>query len=157
MNRVLSSLVAFVVLLTAALVFAGAASAEHAVPFNGSYSGRCTLVSFNFPIVQLDCLASGQATHVGNSSEESLIAANLILGTTSGTVTLAAANGDELFLTTSGSSSPLGGGVNAISGTQTVTGGTGRFEGASGSFTVAGTVNSSTEAISYTLEGSTSF
>jgi hypothetical protein len=115
------------------------------------------LVSFSFPVVRLDCVASGQATHVGNSSEESLITANVLAGTTAGTVTLTAANGDKILLATSGTSSSLGGGLNAISGTQTVTGGTGRFAGASGSFAVSGTVNSGTEAISYTLDGSISY
>jgi hypothetical protein len=144
--------------LMTALAVAGAVAAKNGgVPFKGSYSGTCTPVSFSFPFAQVDCLASGHATHVGNSSEDSLITANLLSGTTTGTVTLTAANGDEIFLSTSGTSSPLGGGVNAISGTQTVFGGTGRFEGASGSFTVAGSINTVTESISYTLDGSISY
>jgi hypothetical protein len=68
-----------------------------------------------------------------------------------------AANGDEIRTTDTGTSTPLGGDETAVSATEIVTGGTGRFDGASGSFTLAGTVNTVTEAISYTLEGTISY
>jgi hypothetical protein len=139
------------------LTVASAAWAEQAVPFKGSYSGTATASASH-----ASSAASGEATHLGNSSET--ISVTLTPGpgplcqTNSGTGVLAAANGDQIFLAAGGTSCfDLATGLIDLSGTQTITGGTGRFEGASGSLTVAGTVNPATGAISYTLEGSISY
>jgi hypothetical protein len=71
---------------------------------------------------------------------------------------LTAANGDQIFVAASGTSCfDLSTGLVDLSGTQTITGGSGRFEGASGTLTVAGTVNPATNTISYTLEGTISY
>jgi hypothetical protein len=155
MNRVLSSLVS-AVLVTVPLAFAGAASAEHAVPFKGSYSGTFTV---SFPVVS--STASGHETHLGKSTET--IAVTLTpdgpgCQTNLGTGVLTAANGDQIFFDATGTScfNPTTGLVD-LSGTQTITGGTGRFEGASGTLTVSGTGNPATGTISYTLEGSISY
>jgi hypothetical protein len=157
-RSILSLALVSAVLTVLALASAGPVAAKnHGVPFDGSYSGTCNPVGFVPPVAQFDCVVSGRASHLGSSSEESLIGVNVVTGATSGTSTLTAANGDELFLTNSGSSAPLGGGMESVSGTQTVSGGTGRFEGASGSLTVAGSINTVTGAISYTLEGSISY
>jgi hypothetical protein len=61
------------------------------------------------------------------------------------TITYTAANGDQLFTTESGTATPPDqNGLIHFSGTQTVTGGTGRFADASGSFSEVGTVNPAT-------------
>src|SRR3989442_9728751 len=101
-----------VALSVSALSFAGAASPDMGgggVPFEGSYSGTCTVVSVSFPIVHLHCLATGEATHVGNSSEELAIATNVLTGTDTGTVTVTAANRDQIFSTAAGTVTALGG------------------------------------------------
>jgi hypothetical protein len=161
MRRSISSLaVASVVLLVIALTFAGAVGAENGgVPFEASYSGAC-VVTPGFPILHVACAASGNATHLGKSSVTVSLSENLLATpcpTSVGTGTLTAANGDQFFITTSGTACGGTSGVVVVGGTQTVIGGTGRFEGASGSFTVAGTVNTSTGAISYTFDGSISY
>jgi hypothetical protein len=61
------------------------------------------------------------------------------------TVTYTAANGDQLFTTQTGTATPPDeNGVIHFSGTETVTGGTGRFADASGSFSFVGTVTPAT-------------
>lgn len=145
-------------MVTTALALAGAVGADNGgVPFEASYSGTCTFVSLIGPVITVDCLVSGQGTHVGNSSQDGLVHINVLTGASTATSTVTAANGDEIFTTDTGTSTPLGGDETAVSATEIVTGGTGRFDGASGSFTLAGTVNTVTEAISYTLEGTISY
>ena len=59
-----------------------------------------------------------------------------------GTAVYTAANGDQLFTTFSGTATfPDRSGIVTFGGAETVTGGTGRFDGASGSFTRATRVN----------------
>ena len=59
-----------------------------------------------------------------------------------GTAVFTAANGDQLVTTFSGMATfPDQNGILTFDGTDTVTGGTGRFAGASGSFTRATRVN----------------
>ena len=156
MSRVLSSAVVSAGLAVAAFAFAGAASAEHAVPFKGSFSGTATISGAVVSIA-----ASGQATHLGRSSQT--LVATLTPGpgpfcqTTVGTGVLTAANGDQIFVSASGTAcvNPSTGVIH-IAGTQTITGGTGRFQNASGTLTVSGTADSTTLQLSYTLDGSIS-
>jgi hypothetical protein len=157
MKRVLSSLVVCVGLAAAALAFAGVASAKHAVPFKAGCSGTASASGGHASSV-----ASCQATHLGDSTETISVALTPGPGpfcqTNLGTGVLTAANGDQIFVAASGTScfDPATGLVD-LSGTQTITGGSGRFEGASGTLTVTGTVNPATNAISYTLDGSISY
>jgi hypothetical protein len=157
MKRVLSSLAVSTGLVVVALAVAGTSSAKNSVPFKGSYSGTATV---SLPFVSI--AASSEATHLGNSTETVSLTvgpnpAPLCL-TDVGTAVLTAANGDQIFLAASGTTclNPSTGLVS-LSGTQTITGGTGRFEGASGTLTVSGTANPATETLSYTLEGSISY
>lgn len=75
-----------------------------------------------------------------------------------GTAVLTAANDDQIFLAASGTTClDPSTGLVSLSGSQTITGGTGRFEGASGTLTVSGTANPATGTLEYTLEGSISY
>ncbi len=71
-----------------------------------------------------------------------------------GNSTLYAANGDEVFVSTTGQvcASTAAGAVHTLTATYTITGGTGRFEGATGSGTETGTDNGGANS-SYTLSG----
>ena len=72
-----------------------------------------------------------------------------------GTLSLAAANGDEVHGTFTGQGSPAdAAGFIRLSGTFTITGGAGRFGGASGAGTVSGVVNILKLAYAFTVAGS---
>jgi len=94
---------------------------------------------------------TGQATHLGKVSESGSLSFDfdnfpVSLGI-SATGTLTAANGDEVFfaydVTLTDTASPPQGTTYAESGSYTVTGGTGRFAGATGGGTISGTCVSS--------------
>jgi hypothetical protein len=104
------------------------------VPFKGKEVGAVTLGFFHFPFHDESISAEGKATHVGHYTLTGNFMVNLLAGTAAGVFTLTAANGDMLFLNMQGHL------ANPADLTQTisiyvVTGGTGRFEGASGNIT----------------------
>jgi hypothetical protein len=71
--------------------------------------------------------------------------------------TYTAANGDQLFTTFSGTGTLPVNGIVSYSGTETVTGGTGRFAGATGSFLRAGTVTIATSTGQFETSGTLSY
>lgn len=100
---------------------AAKASAERA--FRGSATGTIEFTSANTATVTY----TGTATHLGNYTrvEHVTIGAG---GTVSGDITFTGVTGDQIFVSFTGQF--ISG--NDITGTYTVTGGTGRFEGATG-------------------------
>ena len=77
----------------------------------------------------------GTATHLGRHTFTFRAEIDLTTGTGLGQSTFVAANGDRLFTTGSGQATPTADpGILSIKGTSTIDGGTGRFEGATGSF-----------------------
>jgi hypothetical protein len=134
---------------------ASAASAEPGVPFNGSYSGTSSRSGNTVNIA-----TTGQATHLGESSEAittTVAFSATSCGMVAGSGTATAANGDDLFFSTSGTICPEGGGLFVVSVSRTITGGTGRFADASGTLAVSGTANLVAGTLSYTVEGSISY
>jgi hypothetical protein len=84
-----------------------------------------------------DGIGGGIATHLGRFTVTWEFTVNLADGTGAGTAHYVAANGDSIFTTVVGQSEPTGTpGVFHITEIQIITGGTGRFAGAKGSFTV---------------------
>jgi hypothetical protein len=78
--------------------------------------------------------------------------------TLTGTAVFTAANGDQLFTTFSGTATfPGPNGIVTASGTDTVTGGTGRFVGASGSLTRTATLSVFVLSGQYEFEGTLSY
>jgi hypothetical protein len=74
--------------------------------------------------------ATGQATHLGRFTRTETLIVNLSEGTFTGTVEFTAANGDQLKADVAGHfTSPTG---DRAEGTYVFTGGTGRFQNASG-------------------------
>jgi len=117
-----------------------AAAADKLVPFKGSLHATETIVTPpGSPPVSFvaDGSGGGIATHLGQFTltwEFTVIIAN---GTGSGPVRFTAANGDEIFATAAGTSEPTSTpGVFHISEVETITGGTGRFANARGTFFV---------------------
>jgi hypothetical protein len=121
-------------ILTAAL--AVPAAAQKQVPFKGTFQGNDTVSPGPSPTTALlRTTATGTGTHLGQFSftqELTLNGANL---TDTGSAQWIAANGDIIYTTVIGSAIP-GDVVFTITEIHTITGGTGRFSGAQGSFTV---------------------
>jgi hypothetical protein len=84
-----------------------------------------------------------QLLHLGRAigSAEETVTSTATGPVFTNSTTYTAANGDRLFVTFSGTGTVPVDGVVSFSGTETVTGGTGRFAGASGSLDRAGTVS----------------
>src|SRR4051794_36787245 len=140
-TRKLRLLVAVLIALGTIGLSASAASAANVqVPFHASYSGRADFTSDTTVLFQ----GTGIATHLGRSTNEGHI---LITGPGSGCPgglantnieTLTAANGDVLTLTSYDVACPIGQLVFQGTGHWIVTGGTGRFSGATGQGTIDG-------------------
>jgi hypothetical protein len=109
-----------------------------------------------FLIVRLE--ATGTASHLGRYTAVAnftvTVAARPEDATAVGTVTLTAANGDVIRATDVGVAASTGTvGVVDITETWTITGGTGRFAGATGTLTVTRRLNQLSGASSGSLEG----
>ena len=132
------SLAVAAMLLTAAL--AVPAAAQKQVPFKGSLQGHEIDTPQGGPpptTLIVDGSATGIATHVGQFSFTYQLTVTLSSGTATGSANLIAANGDSIDTTIAGSVEPTATPhVFSFTETNTITGGTGRFAGAQGSFTV---------------------
>jgi hypothetical protein len=116
---------------------AGPVTAGEDVPFKGSFEGDVTVTPLTPPFVRVDVEATGQATHLGTFTLDIPHVVNRADRTAVGTYEFTAANGDMLFADFTGKATPTAiPGVLYIEETATITGGTGRFAGATGSFTV---------------------
>ena len=119
-------------LLTAAL--AGSAAAEKKVPFRGSFQG-VDIADVQFPKLFVDGSGSGNATHLGRFTVTYELEVDLLTHETFGSSVFTAANGDSLFTDIIGLATPTeNADVVSIVEVHTITGGTGRFAGATGSF-----------------------
>ncbi len=111
----------------AVLSLAGPVAAGEQVPFKGSLVGDVTITPLDPPFLSVDIDAAGAATQLGRFTLDIPHVVNLATRVAIGTYEFTAANGEA---------TPIGGGVLYIVEVATITGGTGRFAGASGSFTV---------------------
>ena len=103
------------------------------VPFKGVLAGGVTGVSFDFPFGTTLSTAEGEATHLGHYTITGIVVVDVTSGAATGTFTMTAANGDMLFLDMAGHAVPTD--LTKTVADFTATGGTGLFEGATGSFT----------------------
>ena len=126
-------------LALAALVvlgLAGPADAGEQVPFKGRLEAGVTLTPLVPPFAFVLVEGTGNATHLGQFAWDSTLVANLATGEATGTYQFTAANGDMLFTDFTGLGVPTETpGVLYIVDDVTITGGTGRFAGATGAFT----------------------
>ena len=131
----------------AVLGLSGPVAAGDHVPFKGSLEGVVTITPLTPPFVSVSIEATGKATHLGKFTLEIPHIVNRSNGTAVGSYQFVAANGDTLTADFTGQATPTSTpGVLYIEETATITGGTGRFAHATGSFlcerlfdTVAGT------------------
>jgi len=105
-------------------------------PFKGSYTTSSEILQ-PAPFLRTRITGTGHVSHLGYST---FVAISTIDFTTQppfqlgGTATFTAANGDDFYTTFTGTSTPTGQGTFNIFNTHTITGGTGRFQNATGSF-----------------------
>jgi hypothetical protein len=119
----------------AVLSVAGPAAAGDQVPFKGSLKGDVTRI-LDPPLVYVDVQATGKATELGRFTLEIPHIVDTTTRTATGSYQFTAANGDMVYADFTGQATPTDTpGVLYIVETATITGGTGRFAGATGTFT----------------------
>jgi hypothetical protein len=102
--------------------------ASNSVPFKGSAEGGIVSASPDPAGLLVMVIADGDATHLGRFSREEVLLLDPGTGTIAGTIVFTAANGDQLSGVAAGQfTSPT-----TVAGTYAFTGGTGRFENATG-------------------------
>ncbi len=145
-----------IVALTARGITVPLAAGEQ-VPFRGRFEGVSTVIEFNPPSATAITSGTGKATHLGRFSFQHPHTVNFETSQLAGTFNLEAANGDKIFADYSGQISPTSpSGIVPVVGTATVTGGTGRFAGARGSFAVQRLFDPATFISVGTFEGTIS-
>jgi len=93
-----------------------------------------TPLSFTFPFSSNLTTAEGRVSHFGHYTIVGVTVINVTTATATGTLRMTVANGDILFATVTGYAlQPFS--LKQTVATFTITGGTGRFEGATGSWT----------------------
>jgi len=149
-----SIVVALLLIALASTTFAAPMAGERQLLLKGSLQATETHL-VTPPTMFVDATGSGNATQLGSftmSFQGEVFLSTLFAASES--ATLVAANGSSIFAEGSGQGTltemP---GIVSIVETYTITGGTGRFAGAGGSFTVERLVDRATLASAGTIEG----
>lgn len=120
---------------------------EKTVPFKGSLAVSLNGAGF---------AGAGVGSHIGRF-EYSSVDDFSSFPVVTGTATIIAANGDEIYTSFSGLLTPIGEGLFSVTIENMITGGTGRFEGATGSYTSTGTANIVAGTANTTFTGSITY
>jgi hypothetical protein len=142
--------------LALALSLAGPAAAGDQVPFKGSLSATATLTPLNPPVVSVLIEGTGNATHLGRFTVEIPHVVNQATRIGTGTYVFTAANGDTLTADFTGQATLVAPGVLSVTETAVITGGTGRFGGATGGFTTQRTFYLATGVTTGSFDGTVS-
>jgi hypothetical protein len=132
--------------MAAALTIGAFAANVHAdgLPFHGEFESVETSV-VTPPTFFVEGSSEGQATHLGRFTATYEVTVNLATRASVGSAILIAANGDSIFVESTGQGNPIAGtDFSFIVEKYVITGGTGRFAGASGSFTSERLLNRAT-------------
>jgi hypothetical protein len=139
---------AFAVSLASVAVSAAGAQ----TPFKGTIQAVETS-QVVFPTLSVTLDGTGTATYLGKYTEHATFQVNLLTLSGVGSATFTAANGDTLTATGVGQATPTSPGVVSIVEVYTITGGTGRFADATGTFTLERTLNQGTGVSTGTFSG----
>ena len=153
MKKTFSSAMIALLLVVVLASISFAAPAEKEFLLKGSFDATETQQVIP-PYAYVAAIGVGNATHLGRFTYQ--LEAELFLPTLTADVsaTLTAANGDMIFGEGSGQGTPTETpGIVLIVETYKITGGTGRFAGATGSFTVDRLINRATFASAGTISG----
>jgi hypothetical protein len=132
------------------------ATVQKQVPFKGALQGHEIDTPQGGPpptTANAEGSTTGIASHVGQFSFTYQLTVNFANGTATGSGHLIAANGDSVYTTITGSSELTTPGFLLVTEIDTITGGTGRFAGAQGSFAVERLVNLATGFTSGSFHG----
>jgi hypothetical protein len=141
------------VIVFASATFAAPAAAERELLLKGSLQAHETN-EVNFPTLFVNASGSGEATQLGRYAVSYQVQVNIPTIRGIASAQFVAANGDSLFAEGLGQATETGTpGVVTIVEMYTITGGTGRFEGASGTITVERVLDQGTGETSGTLNG----
>ena len=122
-------------LLMLSIVLTAPISGANSVPFKGSWTGVTVSADLsNLPLVAVVSDGTGELTHLGRYFMTSPHTSHVITGETIGDQIFTAANGDTLTASCAGFPLPQADGTVVGSFDCEITGGTGRFEGASGEY-----------------------
>ena len=125
------------------------------VPSKGSYTTTFMTVQPPPMFIQ-NVTGTGIASHLGQSTFEAVSHVTVTKQppfVVTGTRTLTAANGDQIFTTFSGTSTPVAPGINNTQLHDIIIGGTGRVKNASGSFDAFAVANQQTATYTADFEG----
>jgi hypothetical protein len=147
--RLLVGLIA-VFAVSPATVAVTATAAE--TPFKGTVDAIET-GTVAFPTRFLDREGTGTATYLGRYTEHITMQINLLTSHSRGAATFTAANGDTLTATVDGQATRTSPTTLSVVEVYTITGGTGRFADATGSFTLESTLDQTTGASSGAFTG----
>ena len=132
---------------------AGALSTDQEVPFKGRLEGTATITPGTPPFLSVSIEGTGNATHLGRFTVRVPHIVNGAIRTSTGTYEFTAANGDTLTADFTGQATPTAPGVLSIKETATITGGTGRFADATGSFAIERLFNQVTRLTTGSFDG----
>ena len=122
--------------LVLALSLAAPVAAADQVPFRGSLTGTVTVTPLVPPLASVLIEGTGDAAQLGRFTVEVPHLVNQATRIGVGTYVFTAANGDTLNADFSGQATLVAPGVLSVVESGVITGGTGRFAGATGSFAV---------------------
>jgi len=133
---------ALLALALAALALAPSVTqAGDQVPFRAIWDAQIEITPLSPPLVAVSGSGEGRATHLGRMTAQSIAeVVNLATGEGAASYRFTAANGDEVLVNFVFTAIPISATAFSIQGVWQVTGGTGRFDGASGSGTYEGQV-----------------
>ena len=145
---------ALLIALALALSLAGPVAAGESAPFKGTLEGVATITPLGPTAVSVHIEAAGYATQLGRFTVEVPHLVNPQTRIATGSYVFTAANGDTLTATFTGQATPTATpGVLTIVETATITGGTGRFSDATGTFTTWRVFNQLTGVTTGSFEG----
>lgn len=149
--RAAVSAASLVLVALVAIWLAGPVSAGEQIPFNGRLEAAVTRSPISPTQVSVVLDGGGNASHLGRFTFTAPHVVNLVTRLATGIYQFTAANGDMVFADFVGHARPTATpGVISIVEVATITGGTGRFAGATGGFTVERLY----DAVNGTTEGS---
>jgi hypothetical protein len=147
-SRLIGLVAAFAVSLASVTVSAVAAETPFKGTVNAVETGQVV-----FPSLFLDREGTGTATYLGRYTEHVVMQINIPTLSSMGAATFTAANGDTLTASVVGQATRTGPTALSIVEVYTITGGTGRFADATGTFTLHSTLEQTTGISTGTFSG----
>jgi hypothetical protein len=152
MKKIFVSIALVLLIVAASVSFARAATVDVQVPFSGTIQG-IESQTVNFPTLNVEGSGSGNSILLGKFSFHYAGVVNLITFAGTGlSAHFVAANGDTIDAEGHGQGTPSGN-ITYVKEWYTITGGTGRFAGATGKFILNRQVNKVTGVTSGKFDG----